>query len=437
MVKQDPEFISESNQAPGKGDRAGSGVSQTAPTTQPPAIGSGAPPSNTAPANCKNPKSYVQLLRSGVDSLYVSYPGILPKSKASYLEELKERAKSPDPDVKASASLDLNDHRFEVRDRGKGRFPFVLVDNWFHLQIAGEKAHKLPLAYVQLSSELVTRAGWENALANLSATVQGLDGVTGPPSISRVDICTDFTTQADFEAFPLNAWVARAKQLGCYYSANRLTGYSFGLGGDMSVRIYDKTEEIRKSGKTYFHDLWKAQGWDGQQTVWRLELQYKRSVLRELGVEVAKQLSLNLAALWRYGTKNWLRLTLPNMSDETRSRWPNHPLWDELIDVDWECELYEGLVRVQRARVPDDRYLYVNGISGITSYMATKGISDFNEGLSGFIREAMAYHKAMGIETGADLQSYARLKTNEKAKRYNTPLSNPKPEPDGRTRGEV
>lgn len=31
-----------------------------------------------------------------------------------------------------------------------------------------------------------------------------------------------------------------------------------------------------------------------------------------------------------------LRLTLPNEADETRSRWPIHPLWQALSSVDWE-----------------------------------------------------------------------------------------------------
>ncbi|MDI1293143.1 MAG: hypothetical protein PSV18_10415 [Methylobacter sp.] len=39
--------------------------------------GSGAPPSNTAPANYINPPETTKLLRFGVDSLYLSYPGKL------------------------------------------------------------------------------------------------------------------------------------------------------------------------------------------------------------------------------------------------------------------------------------------------------------------------------------------------------------------------
>ena len=38
---------------------------------------SGAPPSNTAPANYINDETGLQILRFGVDSLYLSYPGTL------------------------------------------------------------------------------------------------------------------------------------------------------------------------------------------------------------------------------------------------------------------------------------------------------------------------------------------------------------------------
>lgn len=414
-------------------EAGGSGVSETAPAPCSPAAGTGAPRSNTAPANCKIPAPNTHILRSGIDSLYVSYPGKLPPSTAANLDQLKEQAKSPDPEVRASAFKVINDHQFEVRDRGKGRFPYVLVDNWFHIQVAGEAAAQLPLAYVQMSSELLTCAGWEPALDDLTATVSKIGRSDRAPTISRVDLCVDFTTETDIAAQPLDAWVARARQLGCYYGDNRLTGYSFGLGGDVAARFYDKTEEIRKSRKHYFEHLWLDQGWDGEATVWRLEFQFKRPVLKELGIETQGELRAKLAALWRYGTESWLRLTVPNPSDETRSRWPNHPFWDDLAGADWGNLTSESLSRVKQTRAPDDHFLFVNGISGITSYMAREGISDFYDGLSGFIREAVAYHRRVGYASGTDLQRYAWVKTSEKSRRYNTPLSSPKPDSDGST----
>ncbi len=396
------------------------------------ALNAGAPPSNTAPVNSNTSSSATRLLRSGVDSLYVSYPGSLPPQKAEALESLKVQAKSLIPLERSSAIIEINDHRFEVRDRGKGRFPYVLVDNWYHIQVSSDKSAQMPLAYVQLRSELLTAHGWCSPLDDLTNVVNKLGGGAGDPGISRVDLCVDFTTEVDMGAIPLDAWVARPKDSGSYFSTGRFTGHAFGLGGDLSARLYDKTVEIRKSRKDFLIPLWQACGWDGQTTVWRLEFQFRRPVLRELGVESADTLAYNTSALWRYATQEWLRLTQPNDNDATRSRWPNHPLWTDLGNATWDSGDGDCLRRVSKRRTPDDHYLFKNGISGITSYMAREGITDFYDGLTGFIRDAVDYHRIQGFDARETLQSYARTKTLDKARRYNT-LINPARDPDGGT----
>ena len=50
----------------------------------------GTPPSNTVPYNCN--KEYFKLLRFGVDSLYLSYPGELLSDVDEELQELKQAA---------------------------------------------------------------------------------------------------------------------------------------------------------------------------------------------------------------------------------------------------------------------------------------------------------------------------------------------------------
>lgn len=395
----------------------------------------GAPPSNTAPANSIFAPNGTLILRSGVDSLYVSYPGSLPRVQAEWLETLKQRAQSNVPGEVANALLALNNHLFEVRDRGKGRFPFVLVDNWFHLQISGYQASRLPLAYAQVRSELLTLAGWQPALTDLTDTIGELKGGEELPGISRVDLCVDFVTSVDIASITQDAWVTRAKNMSLYRTAGRFTGCAFGLGGDIACRLYDKSEELRKSRKEYLKPLWETAGWDGASPVWRLEFQFKRTVLRELGIECAEDLAIKTASLWRYAMQEWLRLTVPSAGDSTRARWPEHPLWSDLVNVRWDRDTGEVLARVSKSRVPNDHSLFVIGISGITSYMARERIADFQEGLYGFVRDALDHHRARGKTTGVELEGYALAKAREKARRFNT-LINPGPKPDNSTEVE-
>ncbi|GAC1355978.1 MAG: hypothetical protein NVSMB38_36980 [Ktedonobacteraceae bacterium] len=40
------------------------------------------------------------------------------------------------------------------------------------------------------------------------------------------------------------------------------SGFDFSPRGPMSCTIYDKTREIKKSGKVWMEDVWRANGWD-------------------------------------------------------------------------------------------------------------------------------------------------------------------------------
>jgi hypothetical protein len=94
------------------------------------AASAGAPPSITAPANCIRP------LRHGIDSLYVSYKGAIHRDIALRLEELKSFSQETIDQMVAQGVYKIHGHRFTVLPRGKGRFAFVLEDNWFHIQVS-------------------------------------------------------------------------------------------------------------------------------------------------------------------------------------------------------------------------------------------------------------------------------------------------------------
>lgn len=68
----------------------------------------GAPPSNTAPANyISDPKDILQVLRFGVDSLYLSYPGTLATGWDQRLKGLKLAAKANDRKDESTAQIKI------------------------------------------------------------------------------------------------------------------------------------------------------------------------------------------------------------------------------------------------------------------------------------------------------------------------------------------
>ena len=382
---------------------------------------SGASPSNTAPPNCTKLIEGTKVLRTGVDSLYLSYRGLLNPESEEMLLKLKMLAQSEDPEDKAKAVYELNDHHFEVKDKGKGRFPFVLVDNWYHLQVSRSSSQAMPMLYVQVASEILSRSGVRPSVINLTSVAMRLGKLDGLATVSRVDLCVDFVTNQDLTNLPRNSWVTRANLVSTHYEKNEFTGYTFGMGGRLSCRLYNKTLEIEKSGKDYFFPLWAEGGWDGESTVWRLEYQFKREILNEIGIRSVQDLQDKKGSLWSLANDGWLRLTLPLESDQTKSRWPNHPVWQILSNAPWGGDRDEPLYRSRKTRPPSEQHLFINGIGAITSFMALKGITGFDEGMAEFQRAAHDYHLRVRFpKTEKTLGIYAREKAAEKGRRFNT-----------------
>src|SRR5205814_6498276 len=85
------------------------------------------------------------------------------------------------------------------------------------------------------------------------------------------------------------------------------TGFDFSKRGALSCTIYDKTREMKQSGKEWFTDIWRLHGWDEAKdgAVWRVEFKFKREALHELqqgdefwGMEDACDLPERFPVVW-------------------------------------------------------------------------------------------------------------------------------------------
>ncbi len=147
-----------------------------------------------------------------------------------------------------------------------------------------------------------------------------------------------------------------------------------------------------------------------------MEFEAKREVLKELGIRKLDNLLELQTALWLYFTQDWLRLTVPSANDTNQTRWINHPLWDQITSV-FEQEIEQPkLQRFSPTRLPLDDYLFVNGLGGFTSFMASRGIEDFGEGLGEYLAQANQFH----IIKGEPFHSFVGRKVKAKARKYNT-----------------
>lgn len=91
----------------------------------------------------------------GIDSLYLSFKGGIKEKVLKELKEKKELAQSEDESKQALAMITVNGHHFEVKEKGRGNYTYILVDNWYQIQISKSTKNKTPVLYVQISSELL------------------------------------------------------------------------------------------------------------------------------------------------------------------------------------------------------------------------------------------------------------------------------------------
>ncbi|MDP9087127.1 MAG: hypothetical protein M3O26_00055 [Pseudomonadota bacterium] len=374
----------------------------------------GASPCNTAPAN--STVKCARIIRIGIDSIYLSFQGKLLPEWDARLKACKLSAKSDVEAERLQAQVNIGGHRFEVLDRGRGRAAYVLVDNWFSISLAGATNTSVPVAYIKVSNESLVLEGLARVLAATRDCVSSIAITTSGPHISRIDLCVDFLSEIDLRQFDCEHWVTRARDFAKRYVDRQFSGWSIGLGGIVSGRLYNKSLELQKSKKSYMQEVWKAYGYEGNQNVWRLEFQIERQALVELGFDTTNDLEGRLESIWLYCTQNWLRLAIPNPADDTSARWPTHPVWLQLSAAWSPGQSTPAAMRARKERVPSDERLFVHGLGGITSFMATRGIIDLGEGYGEFLASAKEFHDCSQMS----LEKYVRAKVLKKGLRFNT-----------------
>lgn len=399
--------------------------------------GPGTESSNTVPLTSISDYS-TSVLRTGIDSLYLSYPGSLNPVMAAKLAKLKELAQSRFSCESELAQLPLGEQLMEVRGNGRHPYAYVLDDGWFHIELAKLGAQRLPMAYCRIASSLLTSMGYESAVAVLDHVVAQFGVTEGQPNVSRVDVCVDFVTDYSLDQLSESEFVSKARSFSRHMVSRQFSGMSFSAGSPTSARLYNKTLEIqsKQRPRPELELLWKSKGWNGAQDVWRLEFQLRRESLAAFDLVPYAKMANSLYPLWHYCTQQWLRHTVPSTTDKTQSRWPTTSFWQTLQSAVWDGDEDTRLSRnyPDRGRPPCDRSLYINGLSVLTSFAAREGYIDAGEAAQAYLEAAKHFHdqRAMrsvfsGREDGinVDFEEYFREKVNAKRRAYNTGKNEP------------
>jgi len=357
-----------------------------------------------------------KVVASGIDTLVVNayYTGRsglpikrdIDETLAVQLNEWKRAAQGTHDEYPTSLVFCGASLHMQPNGGGQGQWPWMLKTKDITLYISSGQWNGI--ASVRFNSDyLWSCRGLLTALANVQDLLDEVFHDEMYLQVSSVDLCADIAGWGDIEQLDrYQNFVTRARKRGVYaepewgydsalqdYSLGRHnTGFVFGKDkkstSAMSCRIYNKSREIKVSGKDWFPDLWASNGYrveDGP--VWRVEVPFKREALHELkqenvfyGVEDVYTLSDLLPVLWAYAVgqagggpdglpDGWLRCVVSN-GDRNRSRWPTHPAWQAVQTAFTQrVEVPEQFGKIVRKR--REEHNIDKGIEAVVGYMTS------------------------------------------------------------------
>lgn len=232
---------------------------------------------------------------------------------------------------------------------------------------------------IQPRSRFLWSRGIERALEELLAFVRVL--ANGEPFDlwpSRVDVAVD-TQGITFPDVDDPRWVTRAVHRQSYREHSRRTGIVFGRGKRL-IRIYDKSLEIKRSGKDWMWPIWLSSGAERDVSVTRIELQARRDALREVGIDrlrAPNDLAGRLDALFEDATTRWLRFHLSARTTRC-DKDPVDPAWEIISRVSFA----PGIDGAAIESVPIDVEQHVKAMRGhLVRVAAHRGVETLDEAL--------------------------------------------------------
>ena len=313
----------------------------------------------------KNPSRPFQLLLSGHDTIECAYylapePGSrLDYERLAAEKEALRQSKSRQP-----KAIQLGSEEFLLAGHGtQSGYPFLLENDAFSIQL-GE--FNRPSCFVTFRSIALWHHGAQALHERFLAWADSV-GLRAYQSerLSRVDFTFDY--HLPIIDFDQDSFVTQFAKDNRHRKNGTVQGFRFGEG-DLLLRVYDKCAEIQeKSAKTWFYALWGR-----DDAVWRIEWQVRKLWLRQLGILTFEDLAERQGDLLRLLVNDHTTLRIQS-GDSNRSRWPLHPLWQDVqahvgklagLGVVRELDL-PGLLDERLMRMATSIYGYLKRIAAI------------------------------------------------------------------------
>lgn len=252
-----------------------------------------------------------------------------------------------------------------------------------------------PAVKFELGSEFLMQHGGDGAVAIMFELLRSLGFRRGGDQISRVDVCADV---GGVDPLDLVAAAMSGKRIGKgrrdgsgYFHPDPITGealwhsFSWGTGGSISIRIYDKAREVAKA-KAAGKEALLRERWGIAADVpieqiqgVRVEFQLRGKALREMGISSWEQWQKRRAGAVAWLTSEWFRIAAeePDRANKHQARCMEfHPLWARVVEcfAQWLGRVGEKIERPAKKPAKIKR-LVQSGMGYLTAIMARSSVA--------------------------------------------------------------
>jgi len=286
---------------------------------------------------------------------------------------------------------DLGGYPVKVQPRGWLKYRYCVTHELARFGFT--PSDKLPAVRVQPSAIALHALGPDGTVLWVENVLDAI-GFEGDLHVSRLDLHSDWQG-IDVHANERTHFVTYSANRHLWEVAEEMSGLSFGArGGALLCRIYDKSREMVDKGHDWWPDVWGPR-YDPDRKVLRVEFEFSRAGLKELGVDTPADALTAAGSLWAYATGSWLSLRVPT-NDDTRSRWPVDPRW-ELIQRSSLAGGCAPAARIRAGIVEGQLRTFRKLATGVLSSMAVPmGTTDIGDTLDGADWELRAYEAVSG-----------------------------------------
>lgn len=254
----------------------------------------------------------LSVLASGVDSLVLTIDVTWEDdSFFEYLTSMKDIAKELDGTVPVILGKNHLDEPllFLLQPFGTKGYEWILNGKDFSLRIGNWlEPQSRPSIIAEIRSEALWALGPLLSVEILFALLHDAKATFEQVKASRIDLCVDLLLSEKTWDINLNKYLStRATYRAAHFHNSTLTGISIGKG-KLAARLYDKPLEItQKSKKFWMYGIWGIDSVPENLRLIRVEAQFRREGIKELGLDTVSDFFLHPENLWAYFAENWLK----------------------------------------------------------------------------------------------------------------------------------